>query len=86
LRLINTINGYHQSLPITSAINLGQIARRAHNAKSISSWKKTAFRHRIMAADELEDYLEQRNPGQAPLPQAARTTPRAEAARRKSTR
>ena len=51
-------------LPITKArINLGQIARRAHNGKEYFILEKDGIPViGIMAADELEDYLEQRNP------------------------
>ena len=51
-------------LPITKArINLGQIARRAHNGKEYFILEKDGIPViGIMAADELEDYLELRNP------------------------
>ena len=47
-------------LPITKArINLGQIARRAHNGKEYFILEKDGIPViGIMAADELEDYLE----------------------------
>ena len=51
-------------LPITKArINLGQIAKRAHNGKEYFILEKDGIPViGIMAADELEDYLELRNP------------------------
>ncbi len=51
-------------LPITKArIHLGQIARRAHNGKEYFILEKDGIPViGIMAADELEDYLELRNP------------------------
>lgn len=51
-------------LPITKArINLGQIARRAHNGNEYFILEKDGIPViGIMAADELEDYLESRNP------------------------
>lgn len=51
-------------LPITKArINLGQIARRAHNSKEYFILEKDGIPViGIMAADELEDYLELRDP------------------------
>ncbi|MGA7256278.1 MAG: type II toxin-antitoxin system Phd/YefM family antitoxin [Terracidiphilus sp.] len=51
-------------LPITKArINLGQIARRAHNSNEYFILEKDGIPViGIMAADELEDYLELRNP------------------------
>ena len=51
-------------LPITKArINLGQIARRAHNGNEYFILEKDGIPViGIMAADELEDYLELRNP------------------------
>jgi len=57
---MNTIN----RLPITKArINLGQIARRAHNGNEYFILEKDGIPViGIMAADELEDYLELRNP------------------------
>jgi antitoxin (DNA-binding transcriptional repressor) of toxin-antitoxin stability system len=47
-------------LPITKArINLGQIARRAHNGREYFILEKDGIPViGIMAADELEDYLE----------------------------
>ena len=50
-------------LPITKArINLGQIARRAHNGKEYFILEKDGIPViGIMAADELEDYLEMRD-------------------------
>jgi len=50
-------------LPITKArINLGQIARRAHNGREYFILEKDGIPViGIMAADELEDYLELRN-------------------------
>ncbi len=50
-------------LPITKArINLGQIARRAHNSKEYFILEKDGIPViGIMAADELEDYLELRD-------------------------
>ena len=50
-------------LPITKArINLGQIARRAHNGNEYFILEKDGIPViGIMAADELEDYLELRN-------------------------
>lgn len=50
-------------LPITKArINLGQIARRAHNGKEYFILEKDGIPViGIMAADELEDYLELRD-------------------------
>ncbi len=51
-------------LPITKArINLGQIARRAHNGREYFILEKDGIPViGIMAADELEDYLESRSP------------------------
>lgn len=51
-------------LPITKArINLGQIAKRAHNNNEYFILEKDGIPViGIMAADELEDYLELRNP------------------------
>jgi antitoxin (DNA-binding transcriptional repressor) of toxin-antitoxin stability system len=51
-------------LPITKArINLGQIARRAHNGNEYFILEKDGIPViGIMAADELEDYLELRAP------------------------
>ena len=51
-------------LPITKArVNLGQIARRAHNGNEYFILEKDGIPViGIMAADELEDYLELRNP------------------------
>jgi hypothetical protein len=51
-------------LPITKArINLGQIARRAHNDNEYFILEKDGIPViGIMAADELEDYLELRDP------------------------
>jgi hypothetical protein len=51
-------------LPITKArINLGQIAKRAHNQKEYFILEKDGIPViGIMAADELEDYLELRDP------------------------
>lgn len=51
-------------LPITKArINLGQIARRAHNGNEYFILEKDGIPViGIMAAEELEDYLELRNP------------------------
>jgi len=51
-------------LPITKArINLGQIARRAHNGNEYFILEKDGIPViGIMAADELEDYLELRSP------------------------
>jgi len=51
-------------LPITRArINLGQIARRAYNGNEYFILEKDEIPViGIMAADELEDYLELRNP------------------------
>jgi len=51
-------------LPITKArINLGQIAKRAHNDNEYFILEKDGIPViGIMAADELEDYLELRNP------------------------
>jgi hypothetical protein len=51
-------------LPITKArINLGQIARRAHNGNEYFILEKDGIQViGIMAADELEDYLEMRDP------------------------
>jgi hypothetical protein len=51
-------------LPITKArINLGQIARRAHNGNEYFILEKDGIPViGIMGADELEDYLELRNP------------------------
>ena len=50
-------------LPITKArINLGQIARRAHNGKEYFILEKDGIPViGIMAADELEDYIEMRD-------------------------
>ena len=50
-------------LPITKArINLGQIARRAHNGNEYFILEKDGIPViGIMAADELEDYLELRD-------------------------
>ncbi len=50
-------------LPITKArINLGQIARRAHNGKEYFILEKDGIPViGIMAADEMEDYLELRD-------------------------
>jgi hypothetical protein len=50
-------------LPITKArINLGQIARRAHNGNEYFILEKDGIPViGIMAADELEDYLELRS-------------------------
>ena len=50
-------------LPITKArINLGQIARRAHNGKEYFILEKDGIPViGIMAADELEEYLELRD-------------------------
>lgn len=57
---MSTIN----RLPITKArINLGQIARRAHNGNEYFILEKDGIPViGIMAADELEDYLEMRDP------------------------
>lgn len=57
---MNTIN----RLPITKArINLGQIAKRAHNGNEYFILEKDGIPViGIMAADELEDYLERRDP------------------------
>jgi len=51
-------------LPITKArINLGQIARRAHNNNEYFILEKDGIPViGIMGADELEDYLELHNP------------------------
>lgn len=51
-------------LPITKArINLGQIARRAHNGNEYFILEKDGIPViGIMSADELEDYLELRDP------------------------
>jgi hypothetical protein len=51
-------------LPITKArINLGQIAKRAHNNNEYFILEKDGIPViGIMAADELEDYLELRDP------------------------
>ena len=51
-------------IPITKArINLGQIAKRAHNNHEYFILEKDGIPViGIMAADELEDYLELRNP------------------------
>ena len=51
-------------LPITKArINLGQIARRAHSGNEYFILEKDGIPViGIMSADELEDYLELRNP------------------------
>ena len=56
---MSTIN----RLPITKArINLGQIAKRAHNGGEYFILEKDGIPViGIMAADELEDYLELRN-------------------------
>jgi hypothetical protein len=56
---MNTI----KRLPITKArINLGQIARRAHNNNEYFILEKDGIPViGIMSADELEDYLELRN-------------------------
>jgi antitoxin (DNA-binding transcriptional repressor) of toxin-antitoxin stability system len=50
-------------LPITKArINLGQIARRAHNGREYFILEKDGIPViGIMPADELEDYIEQRD-------------------------
>lgn len=50
-------------LPITQArINLGQIARRAHNGKEYFILEKDGIPViGIMSADELEDYIELRD-------------------------
>jgi hypothetical protein len=50
-------------LPITKArINLGQIARRAHNSNEYFILEKDGIPViGIMAADELEDYIELRD-------------------------
>ena len=50
-------------LPITKArINLGQIARRAHNGREYFILGKDGIPViGIMAADELEDYIETRD-------------------------
>lgn len=50
-------------LPITKArINLGQIAKRAHNGKEYFILEKDGIPViGIMSADELEDYLELRD-------------------------
>jgi antitoxin (DNA-binding transcriptional repressor) of toxin-antitoxin stability system len=50
-------------LPITKArINLGQIARRAHNGREYFILEKDGIPViGIMAADELEDYVELRD-------------------------
>jgi hypothetical protein len=50
-------------LPITKArVNLGQIARRAHNSKEYFILEKDGIPViGIMAADEMEDYLELRD-------------------------
>ena len=52
-------------LPITKArINLGQLARRAHNNNEYFILEKDGIPViGIMAADELEDYIEMRNSG-----------------------
>jgi hypothetical protein len=57
---MNTIN----RLPITKArINLGQIARRAHNNNEYFILEKDGIPViGILSADELEDYLELRDP------------------------
>lgn len=51
-------------IPITKArINLGQIAKRAHNNHEYFILEKDGIPViGIMAADELEDYLELRSP------------------------
>ena len=51
-------------IPITKArINLGQIAKRAHNNNEYFILEKDGIPViGIMSADELEDYLELRNP------------------------
>ena len=51
-------------LPITKArVNLGQIAKRAHNNNEYFILEKDGIPViGIMAADELEDYLELRDP------------------------
>lgn len=51
-------------LPITKArINLGQIAKRAHNNNEYFILEKDGIPViGIMAADEFEDYLESRDP------------------------
>jgi hypothetical protein len=51
-------------LPITKArINLGQIAKRAHNQNEYFILEKDGIPViGIMSADELEDYLELRDP------------------------
>jgi hypothetical protein len=51
-------------LPITKArINLGQIAKRAHNQNEYFILEKDGIAViGIMSADELEDYLELRDP------------------------
>ena len=51
-------------LPITRArINLGQIARRAHNDNEYFILEKDGIPViGILSADELEDYLEMRDP------------------------
>ena len=51
-------------IPITKArINLGEIAKRAHNNNEYFILEKDGIPViGIMAADELEDYLELRNP------------------------
>lgn len=51
-------------VPITKArINLGQIARRAHNGNEYFILEKDGIPViGIMAAGELEDYLEKRDP------------------------
>ena len=51
-------------IPITKArVNLGQIAKRAHNNNEYFILEKDGIPViGIMAADELEDYLELRNP------------------------
>jgi hypothetical protein len=57
---MSTIN----RLPITKArINLGQIAKRAHNGNEYFILEKDGIPViGIMSADELEDYLELRDP------------------------
>ena len=63
--MTRTHNRLVQRIPITQArINLGQVARRAHLNREYFILEKDGIPVAgIMNADELEDYLELRDPG-----------------------
>jgi PHD/YefM family antitoxin component YafN of YafNO toxin-antitoxin module len=62
---MRTQNHMIQRIPITQArINLGQVVRRAHLNREYFILEKDGIPVAgIMNADELEDYLEMRDPG-----------------------